>query len=120
MHSSGEGICDRNVINLSLSSAPSQDSVFNSLTWPPPLPPHPEESDSNKTYYFYINKFMVKGPESQRGRLSSGVSGARGWVSSLTFDYLHKEFKESFKESLMACRTKLALLSLVPKEASDT
>lgn len=77
----------------------SQDSVFNSLTSPPPLPPRPEpeESDSDDPDYSYIDENKVKGPESQRGRsrtLSSGIA-AGGRVSSPTLDDQLEELKKS-------------------------
>ena len=75
---------------------------------------------------------MVKGPESQCWRSSSGVSGARGQVSSPTRGDLCKEFVESITEiSAMEVsaikdfmeRDKLESWSPFdnsPKEASDT
>ena len=74
----------------------SQESVFNSLTSPPPLPPRPEESDSDDPDYSYIDENKVKGPESQRGRsrtMSSGMAGGR--VSSPTLDDQLEELKKS-------------------------
>ena len=75
----------------------SQDSVFNSLTAPPPLPPRPEESDSDDPDYSYIDENKVKGPESQRGgrsrTLSSGMAGGR--VGSPTLDDQLEELKKS-------------------------
>ena len=69
------------------------DSVFNSLTLLPPLPPRPEESDSDDPNYSYIDEIMVKGPESQRGRSTSGVSGVKGRVSSPTLDNQLRKLK---------------------------
>ena len=74
----------------------SQDSVFNSLTSPPPLPPRPEESDSDDPDYSYIDERKVKGPENQRGRsrtISSG--GAGGRMGSPTLDDQLEELKKS-------------------------
>ncbi len=89
----------------------SQDSVFSSLTAPPPLPPRPEESDSDDPDYSYIDENKVKGPESQRGgrsrTLSSGVSGGR--VSSPTLDDQLEELKKSImRENKKKKRDKVA------------
>ena len=90
----------------------SQDSVFNSLTAPPPLPPRPEESDSDDPDYSYIDENKVKGPESQRGRsrtMSSGVSGAGGRGSSPTLDDQLEELKKSImRENKKKKRDKVA------------
>ena len=82
----------------SAGSQLSQDSMFNSLTSPPPLPPRPEESesDSDDPDYAYIDENKVKGPENQRGRsrtTSSGGGGAR--VSSPSIDDQLEELKKS-------------------------
>ena len=74
----------------------SQDSVFNSLTFPPPLPPRPEESDSDDPDYSYIDENKVKGPGNQRGRSRAhSAVGAGGRVSSPTLDDQLEELKKS-------------------------
>lgn len=76
----------------------SQESMFNSLTSPPPLPPRPEESDSDEEDpdYAYIDENKVKGPENQRGRSKTlSSSGGGGRVSSPTLDDQLEELKKS-------------------------
>ena len=75
----------------------SQESVFNSLTSPPPLPPRPEESDSDDPDYSYIDENKVKGPGNQHGGRSRTLSatGTGGRVSSPTLDDQLEELKKS-------------------------
>ena len=95
----------------------SQDSVFNSLTSAPPLPPRPEESDSDEEDpdYAYIDENKVKGPENQRGRArtisSTGMGGSRVRMGSPTVDdQLEALKKDIMRENKKKKREKAATL----------
>ena len=102
----------------------SQESVFNSLTSPPPLPPRPEESDSDEEDpdYAYIDENKVKGPENQRGRsrtISSGGGGVRGRMGSPTLDDQLEELKKSImRENKKKKRDKAVAVRVERKAAT--
>ena len=106
----------------------SQDSMFSSLTSPPPLPPRPEESDSDEEDpdYAYIDENKVKGPENQRARSKtlSASGGGGGRVSSPTLDDQLEELKKSImrenkkKKRDKAAEKKAATLHFMPSRSS--
>ena len=101
----------------------SQDSMFNSLTSPPPLPPRPEESDSDEDDpdYAYIDENKVKGPENQRGRAKTSKPGGGGRMGSPTLDdQLEALKKDIMRENKKKKREKAATLHFPSRSSPRT